>query len=550
MVKFSQCTFREPEEYVKDKASLVDVKSYGPVRNAELINYQFCGGKLRGRENLPLPNATPEVACDNFVDFVTSRYFPCDGSWITFNLSKEVETMKKEVALLNLFRSRLADSNFYFAMSEFIKSGVLFNVGLITSNWIFNSLNFSVFSVFDDRGTNVRMVGDNANVYMRGYVESGKNIASLLTIYDMPEYEVNSRRTVEVLGTGSADQYQTTQCFLPLTDEFVTVNGKKPEPYEKFFMIELDGMGSKILRPKNDTLPTYTVFPILLFRPSLSRSLGDQAVGPAYELLDTVFAFRDRVKYTNNPTKVLSENTIAKFKDQKGRLEDVFSKPGQVLPVDGTSDIEPKGLKLENDLPIDMQYIQKYEHDIRMIFKADLIERSRIIGLSAPEEAQRQLGIHQEVAPFLGNVLTRTAKNLLIRSDALLRKEDKEYRKLAEGIAPTIITNSYLQSIQKYSKLKDATTLIEVASALAGMDQSVPSEVLKAGGLLRSVAGLLEHPEAVSSEEETLEMQKGYEQMSGIPEQAQAEEAKAQKDIADANLKNQQAEATVAQTGF
>ena len=549
-VNFNDCTFRKAEDYIRDKATLVDLRSYGPTRNVELINYQFCGGRWKNRDRLPLPNATPEVACDDFVDFVTSRYFPCDGSWITFSLSEEMEMKQKEIKLLHLLRSRLADTNFYQQMNHFIKSGVLFNTAIMTCNWLFKSLSFSVFSIFDDRGTTVRMVGDNAEVYMRGYIDAHRNLAALLTHYDIPDYSIDTgKRTIEVLGQGNASQYQTTQCFLPLTDDFVIVNGKK-EDHDKFFMIELDAQGQNILKPKDNILPTYTVFPIFIFRPALSRSMGEKAVGPAYELLNTVYELRKRIKYTNNPTKVMSENTIAKFKDLKQNIEDVFNKPGQVLPVDGTSDIEPKGLKLENDLPIDMQYIQKYEHDIRMIFKADLIERSKIVGLSAPEEAQRQLGIHNEVAPFLGSVLTRTAKNMLMRVDTILRQEDAEYKKLAEGVAPTIITNSYLQSIQKYARLKDATTLAEFASALSGMDQSVPAEHFKADALLRNVAGLLEHPEAVAGENEVLEQRKGYEQMSGVQQQAEAEGAKAQKDIADANLKNQQAEAATLQGGF
>ena len=547
-MKFSDCTFRKPTEYLTDSKSLVDIKSYGPARYVELINRIFCGGKLTGRDEQPHPNSTPEIACTNFVDFCMSRYFPIDGSWITFKFSEDPNTKIKEKKLLDMLRCRLADSNFYQSMSTFIRGGVLFNLGACTVNWQYKSLHFNTFTVFDTQGTIIRMSGDALDSYGRGYIESNRNLAALKAYYEVPSYKFESeKRTMDVLGSGNIAMYQTTQCFLPLSKEFITVNGKV-EPYERFFMIELDSTGQEILKPKNDVLPVYSTFPIFLFRPALSRSMGEEAVGPAYELINMVYQFRDRVRYVNNPSSAIPTGTLSEFKDQKGNIEELFTKP-QVIPISDTSAIKPEALKLPNELPVDMNYVQKLEHDVREAFKASLIQGSRTIGLSAPEHAQMELGVHREIAGFLGSVLTRTAKNLLLRSDTLLRQGDKEYEEASQGISPEVITNSFLDNIEVYKRIKNAATMLEFASGLASVDQTI-MEKFNAHKALDEVSTLLELPHLVRTDEEVQEMQKGYQQMSPMMEQKQVDEAKAEKDRADANLKNQQAQALPLQGGF
>ena len=96
-----------------------------------------------------------------------------------------------------------------------------------------------------------------------------------------------------------------------------------------------------------------------------------------------------------------------------------------------------------------MQYIQKLEHEIYHIFKAELIARSKLVGLSTAEAAQREIGIHNELAPLMGHVVTNTAKNLIQRAVALLQANDTTFQKAVGKRQLKIFTDFYLQNVEK-----------------------------------------------------------------------------------------------------
>ena len=459
---------------------------------------------------LPTPSPTPQVACNDFVEYITNKYFPTDGSWINM---KNLTPKKREV--LDLLRSKIADSNFYNQIRLFIKNGTLFETALMTVNWGCGDLFFDNFDIFK---SNIHI--SDSDLRTRGYVEKTRKLSGLHKEYIMEDTD------------DTDSDVQTNILYLPIEKKYIELPEKA---VDNFFSIEI--YQGKILEPKSGILPSYSVFPMFRFKPG-TESLGKMAVGKAIDLEKTIMEFRERIEYVNSPTLLLPDEYFNSHVDViDGKAKQLF-KTSEAFPIPKGTNIVPQTLALQNDIPVDQTYIQKLEHDIFYIFKAPLIAQSKIAGLNALEEAQREIGMHNEIAPFLGGLLTRVAKNLVVRSHNLLVKHDTEYKEMAGNEKIDISTDFYLLQIKKFTKISSAIKLLEVAAAV-GQIEKTDLDGFRGDKLLKLVAEELELPEAIGPPEETDQVRSA---MAEAQPQQQLEQAKAEEAEASAELKQAQAQ--------
>ena len=417
-----------------------------------------------------------------------------------------------------MLRKRISESNFYSKMAGFLKNGVLFNNALITCEYGGNELNFTNYDIFRN---NVRVIDEDT--IKRGFIQTQRHVTSL-----KEEYKTDK---LDNYGEGYIDTYVL---YLPIIDRYI--KGAKPNPNDRFFSIEI--FGNEILRRKDNIIPTFPTFPIHPFRPTNIRSMGQEALGPAIALREITFELHWRVKYTNNPSIRLPQEYFNKLRDALKKAPEDLIRERLAIPIPpGSEKGDFAAVKLENEIPVDLQYIQKLEHEIYHIFKAELIARSKLVGLSTAEAAQRDIGIHNELAPLMGHVVTNTAKNLIQRAVALLQANDATFQKAVGKRQLKIFTDFYLQNVEKQEKINKMMRFLE---AVGGVGSLNPADIqgFKGHEFLEQLGSELEIQGVLSAPDE-LDQQRMA--MSQAQTQPGVDEAKAEKDQADAMLKQAQA---------
>ena len=278
------------EQYLQDVQVSIEGQEHYLGAWAALVHKEFTGKRYGNTEVTPQPTSTPEVACNEFVEYVTQRFFPADGSWINIK-------DKDESALnaLEVLRRRISESNFYSQMAGFLKNGVLFNNALITCDYGGNELHFINYDIFHN---DVRVI--DTDTIKRGYVQIERNLTALREEYDMEELNVH--------GVGKISTYLM---YFPIIDRYI--KGSKANPNDRFFSIEV--YNDKILRRKDDIIPTFPTFPIHPFRPTNVRSMGQEALGPAIALKNISLELHWRVKYVNDPSIRLPQEYFNQLRD-------------------------------------------------------------------------------------------------------------------------------------------------------------------------------------------------------------------------------------------
>ena len=509
MIKFSNSKLKSVEFYLKEKSQIETIApTLGDLWVNDVEKY-FCGTQ-NGSPLPPSISPTPQIACNEFVDYVTSKYFPSDGSWINIE-----DLDEDKIKVLNELRRRIEDSNFYSEIRAFVKNGILFETGAMVCNWGSGDL---FFSNYDISKCNINI--SDSDLRTRAYIEKERKMSGLSKEYNITEEN------------GDAD-VQTCILYLPIEKRYISVNENESE--DRFFSIEI--YNNEILEPRDGEIPTYRVFPIFRFKSGF-ESLGKQALGYAIELENIILEFRERIKYTNNPKVVVSSDYFNKYVDViEGSPENLFKTLKGAIPID-PGGIPPTTLKLENDIPVDQNYIQRLEHNIFHVFKGDLIARSKIAGLNALEEAQRLIGIHNELAPFIGGMVNRVAKNLVSRAHQILRTNDADYNELSKNKKINIFSDFYLQQIKKQAKISNAIKLLEIAGAIGSIDRT-DLDGFRGDKLLEKIASELELPDAIGPPEETDKVRGA---MAESQTQQGMEEAKTEDYRAAAELKAAQAD--------
>ena len=511
-MKYSEVTFNSVDDYLKDVQVNIEGREHYLGSWARDVYREFCGKRSETDDAPPQPTSIPEVACNEFVEYVTQRFFPTDGSWI--NLEDKDEG---SLEALNLLRRRISESNFYSKMAGFIKNGTLFNTALITCDYGGNELNFVNYDVFRD---SVRVIDQDA--IKRGYMQAERHVTAIKEIYKTDGMNLLNEGTINIY-----------LLYFPIIDRYIS--GGKPSPNDRFFAIEV--YGNKILERKDNTIATFPTFPIHAFRPSNVRSMGQEALGQAIELKTFSYALRQRVKYANDPSFVYPETYFNRLRDQKKDPE-VLLKERLNVPIPAGFDANSiKAVKLENEIPIDMQYIQLLSHNIFHIFKAELITRAKLVGLTTAEEAQREIGINNELAPLMGHVVANTAKNLIGRAVTLLKNNDAAFQKAVGKRKLKIFTDIYLKNVSKYEKINKMIRFLEAVGAVGSINPT-DAQAFKGREYLEMLARELEIPGVLGDAAEVNQQQLA---MSQAATQPQVDEAKAEKDQADAMLKQAQA---------
>ena len=513
-MKFSKVKFRPVEEYLKDVHIGVEGAEHYLGAWAKDVYREFCGKRSEEGDMPPQPTSIPEVACNEFVEYVTQRFFPTDGSWINIE-DKDEDALES----LNLLRKRISESNFYSKMAGFIKNGTLFNTALITCDYGGNELNFVNYDIFRDP---VRVIDHGA--IKRGFIQTERQVSELREIYNT--------EGINLLTEGSINTYLM---YFPIIDRYIT--GDKPELNDRFFSIEV--CGNNILKRKDGVIPTFPTFPIHAFRPSNVRSMGHEALGEAIELKTFSYALRQRVKYANDPSFAFPDTYFNRYRDVLKKDPNNILKEKDNIPIPAGFDANSiKAIKLENEIPVDMQYIQLLSHNIFHIFKAELITRAKLVGLTTAEEAQREIGINNELAPLMGHVVANTAKNLIGRAISLLQNNDAEFQKTVGKRRLKIFTDIYLKNVSKYEKINKMIRFLEAVGAVGSINPA-DAQAFKGREYLEMLAKELEIPGVLGKQDEVNQQNLA---MSQAATQPQVDEAKAEKDQSDALLKQAQAQ--------
>ena len=515
-MKFSEVRFNSVEDYLNDTRANTTISGRDRLVDswAGDVQREFSGFRHGESSTVPQPTSVPEVACNEFVEYVTQKFFPADGSWIN-TVDKDEQTIKA----LNVLRRRIGESNFYSTIAGFIKNGILYNTALITCEYGGRELNFLNYDPFNN---NVRVI--DSDLIKRGFIHTKRHITAIKEIYK-----------TDGLGLDGEGYIDTYLLYFPTIKRYI--RGGKTAPNENFFSIEI--YENQILVRKDNIIPTFPTFPIHAFRPNNIRSMGQEALGPAIELKTFVYELRKRIKYVNDPSLVMPDSYFNTLRDVLKKPPEAVLKEGLPIPIPpGHDKADIATIKLENDIPVDIQYIQMLVHDIFHIFKAELVTRSKLVGLSTAEAAQREIGVHNELAPLFGHVVSITAKNLITRAVSLLQNDDAEYKKVAGKKIIDIRTDFYLKSVHKYEKIDKMMRLLEVVGAIGAINPS-DVQIFKGDEFLERFARELEIPGVLASPDEVDQQRQA---MSQAATQPQVDEAKAEKDQSDALLKQAQAQ--------
>ena len=92
-----------------------------------------------------LANAAGCVYVGELTNFMAASLYPADGSWLEAVISPQADVQVQQTlrGVTELMREQLASSNFYSKISALIKSGILYNRGLMSVEWD-DGLSFSV----------------------------------------------------------------------------------------------------------------------------------------------------------------------------------------------------------------------------------------------------------------------------------------------------------------------------------------------------------------------------------------------------------------------
>lgn len=489
------------------------------INHNDAIRDYFGGDRYYQLSNEELINNTGELAADELTEYLARSLFPLDGSWLNLE-TIDVDKGKDSTETLKTIRNRVANTNFYSEIPGLIKSGLSFNKGIMDCSYA-NGVNFCTLDI-----RNVYISPDFHEGLRRVYIIKYMTYADAQVLYkSLPPRYSNGR------SWQATDQIKVVEGYVPYNERFWGSHDNRDRyRYARIEFLD-DKTYPHLLERVDDTKNNqyYTSFPFSVFKPNTVRPLALKALSTVIALNEYELMLFNRADYANDPAKVYPPNSTALFRGKIAK--------GSELYVD-SQEREPTTVKLNNELPFDMQMVQKKEQDIYKIFKFDLILRSKLAGLTAPEDVKNFIITHEELQPLVSDIMSRTITGVINRMHNLCRYHEASYREATSGVN---IKNLVSGSMMKVTNLKKAANAMRFVQSVAPIAQLSPQAIqnVNADEYIRLIGSTNDVPELVHSPEDV-----DKERQAMAAQQQQAEPMAAsedEKNLADAELKQAQA---------
>ena len=376
--------------------------------------------ELTNEQWIPLTNTHAVSAARKYIDFISATVFPPDGSW----LSHTGKPSKQKQELLEYVKGTLSNSNFYPEMLRLIKEGVLYNRGLISTEYDLG-LNFKCIT-----DNNLCMVNASSPSNRRAYAIDYIGLEDLLTRYKgdiIDELQMDINRQGLVTPDMLARQYQIVHAIVPLTkfffDDLKAPRGAKFKKVTLLMGAEKEGEIMHVNDTEKNTL--YSAFPMMMYLPHYNTPLAAEAVVPASKCNEYETLIAQNARKVNNPSMAIGTDAFNKSSFN-------FDEGG--LVVLQNNERKPEPVESKQSFNITGDEVVRFEMKIDKIFKIDLIERVAVINVSQFEAAMNELNALRAIAPAAVDLVTRVPQTLLKRAHMLLKQYDRDYARLAAAV--------------------------------------------------------------------------------------------------------------------
>lgn len=464
----------------------------------------------------PLSNDHGQVACSEYIEFVSSTVFCPDGSWMGYQKDKasaqDLIDIKK---LLMIANNHIRSSNFYTEITKLVKHGVFYNKGLIDTSWQ-NGLTFKSI-----KGNEIVCSKHTEPGCMRAYATKWLSKEEVILGFQSPY--LDSTYSVEKMKANQlAERVQVVIGIVPANEIFFNKPNKRYS-HKKVYIL-LDGAEQvEIMRdePKENYL--FKSFPVMSYSPHLSKPLAYSALASAVKLDMYEDLITRQARKILNPTTGMPESII-----RNGSYD---MDEGGIIPILQPHNL-PVPIESKQQINVSFEDIRRLEAKIDRIFKIPLIERVGLTNLSQFEAAGNILAAFKAISPSAADLITRVPSVLLKRVDTLLSKHDREYRYLSKKLKGSLDMGGLQLNIKKMEK---AVALGRIAQGLAPYLQAYPESKVVINGD-HAVSGLVDswnQQDILSTEEEVRtereQIQQTEEQMMGTEQDlAQAQIQKLQ----------------------
>ena len=421
--------------------------------------------ELNNHEYIPLTNTHGVGAARKYIEFISSTVFPPDGSWVAHT----GKPGKEKQQLLNHFKNALANSNFYPQMLKLIKEGVLYNRGLISTEYDMG-LDFNCIT-----DNNVCMVNSSSPSNKRAYAVDYISLEELLTSYEgdiIDELDRDLNNRMDITPDLLSKQYTIVHAIVPITkfffDDVKAAKGAKFKKVTLLFGANTEGE----IKHKSDTDKNtlYSAFPMMIYLPHYNTPLAAEAVVPASKCNEYEPLISQNARKVINPSMAIGydafQNSSYNF-DESG------------LTVLNNNERKPEPVESKQSFNITGEDVMRFEAKIDKIFKIDLIDRVAVINVSQYESAMNELNALKAIAPAAVDLVTRVPQTLLKRAHMLLKQYDKEYARLSASVDGEL---TMIGLTAKMRKLEIAANMGRFAQGIVPYLQADQTAVQKIDG--------------------------------------------------------------------
>lgn len=454
------------------------------VLDREAVDRFFYTGE---EAEIPLVNKDGAVYMQQLVNYITGTLFPSSGEWI--NIDNAGVTNKELLAQISNVEKALANhissSNFYHRMTEAVYNSLLYNKAIVEPVGT-NGLSFLVH----DHET--LAVSDLTDGYSnRAYSEKQMTIEEVKTLYKNVPKSIADMRSTE----DAAAEVTVIKGIVPNREPYVPA-GTVPKRY-KFATVAIvqSDESSGMLTPIN-VAPGYETFPVISFQPYGKQSLAELAL-PAAELANKYAkAMIERADIVNHPPISISLET---------ELRNSYNlTAGGLVPV-AQGEEAPAPIQTAVDLNVSEKTIAQQQQILRNIFKVDYIMRSQITNLSQFEYNQSRYNALAAIEPLVADMANKALPTVLMRTHNILKRIDKNYKKVATNLEPTFIFTHLNRQMAEAKKLAKLGHLGQLITPFAQMNPQAML-ALDVEVALTEAAKLSGHPELIRSERDKQEI--------------------------------------------
>ena len=456
-----------------------------------------------------LANNHGVMAANEYIEFITGETFSSDGSWIGFiPTENKPETAKNIQKLLKYSAQKFAESNFYGEIARLIKEGVLYNQGLMSTDWS-NNISFKTVT-----NSNLCISKDADEQNKRAYTKSWVSGLDLLTNYES-DHQIFS--TIE--RESQQPESMTLTTMFKLIEGIIPVNKyffDKPKSKFKFIKVYLlESNGQLIeLKRKGQEEAGYTVFPIMTYLPHCTKSMAQIALSKAVRVNDYEMLLGESARKILKPTYALSDKTY-----QSGAYN--FDEGGVVLL--GLQDRTPEAVESKHSSPMTERQIERLEQGIDRIFKREIILRARMTNLSQFEAALNKLNAFRAIQPYAADLVTRVPTSLLRRFDTLMRQNDKEYKKLRDAVDGSFTMIGLTGEMEKLKKAAGIGRLYQGAAPAVQVDPAA-AQMINGDKVVTTLASSWDVAEVLEKEEDIAQERQQQQQMLQQQQQMKQQE--------------------------